>query len=251
MSAFTLERGETLALVGESGSGKSTVALALLRLLSADAKITSGRIEIDGEEVTSMREPELRRLRGGKAGMIFQEPMTSLNPLHRIGRQVAEAVKAAHQGRAQPRGSARAGGHAAGAGGFRRCPSIGWMPFRTSFRAGQRQRVMIAMALANDPPLLIADEPTTALDVTIEAQILALLDAQKAAHGWGLLLITHDLGVVRQHADRVAVMKNGRIVETGTATQIFDAAPRIPTPACCWPRSRRAARRRCRRARSR
>ena len=218
--SFTLARGETLALVGESGSGKSTVALALLRLLSADAAITSGRIEIDGEEVTAMREPELRRLRGGKAGMIFQEPMTSLNPLHRIGRQVAEAVRLhTKAGLSREALRARAVTLLEQAGFADVQHRMDAFPHQLS--GGQRQRVMIAMALANDPPLLIADEPTTALDVTIEAQILALLDAQKAAHGLGLLLITHDLGVVRQHADRVAVMKNGHIVETGTAAQIF------------------------------
>jgi microcin C transport system ATP-binding protein len=218
--SFSLARGETLALVGESGSGKSTVALALLRLLSADATITSGRIEIDGDEVTSMREPELRRLRGGRAGMIFQEPMTSLNPLHRIGRQVAEAVRLhtkASLGREALRARAVTLLEQAGFADVQHRMDA----FPHQLSGGQRQRVMIAMALANDPPLLIADEPTTALDVTIEAQILALLDAQKAAHGLGLLLITHDLGVVRQHADRVAVMKNGQIVETGSAAQIF------------------------------
>jgi microcin C transport system ATP-binding protein len=224
--SFTLARGETLALVGESGSGKSTVALALLRLLSADATIASGRIEIDGEEVTAMREGDLRRLRGGKAGMIFQEPMTSLNPLHRIGRQVAEAVRLhakAGLNREALRGRALALLEQAGFADAQHRMDA----FPHQLSGGQRQRVMIAMALANDPPLLIADEPTTALDVTIEAQILALLDAQKAARGLGLLLITHDLGVVRQHADRVAVMKNGRIVETGTTAQIF-ARPSHP-----------------------
>ncbi len=224
--SFTLARGETLALVGESGSGKSTVALALLRLLSPDARITAGRIEIDGEDVTAMREPELRRLRGGKAGMIFQEPMTSLNPLHRIGRQVAEAVRLhtkAGLSRAALRGRAVALLEQAGFADARNRMDA----FPHQLSGGQRQRVMIAMALANDPPLLIADEPTTALDVTIEAQILALLDAQKAAHGLGLLLITHDLGVVRQHADRVAVMKSGCIVETGAVAQIF-ARPAHP-----------------------
>jgi microcin C transport system ATP-binding protein len=224
--SFFLDRGETLALVGESGSGKSTVALALLRLLSADAKITSGRIEIDGEEVTSMREPELRRLRGGRAGMIFQEPMTSLNPLHRIGRQVAEAVRLHTKAGLSREALRRRALTLLEAAGFADAQHrMDAFPHQLS--GGQRQRVMIAMALANDPPLLIADEPTTALDVTIEAQILALLDAQKAAHGLGLLLITHDLGVVRQHADRVAVMKSGRIVETGSAAQIF-ARPAHP-----------------------
>ncbi|MBW4022283.1 MAG: ABC transporter ATP-binding protein [Proteobacteria bacterium] len=224
--AFTLARGETLAIVGESGSGKSTVALALLRLLSPDATLTAKRIEIDGEDVMSMRDAELRRVRGGKAGMIFQEPMTSLNPLHRIGRQVAEAVRLhtkAGMSREALRGRAVALLEQAGFPDAQH--RLDAFPHQLS--GGQRQRVMIAMALANDPPLLIADEPTTALDVTIEAQILALLDAQKTARGLGLLLITHDLGVVRQHADRVAVMKAGRIVETGAAEDIF-ARPAHP-----------------------
>ena len=218
--SFTVARGETLALVGESGSGKSLTALSLLRLLPPGATVASGRIEIDGEAVTAMREPELRRLRGGKAGMIFQEPMTSLNPLHRIGRQVAEAVRL-HMKAGLSRDALRARAVALlEQAGFADAQNrMDAFPHQLS--GGQRQRVMIAMALANDPPLLIADEPTTALDVTIEAQILALLDAQKAARGLGLLLITHDLGVVRQHADRIAVMKAGRIVETGTVAQIF------------------------------
>jgi microcin C transport system ATP-binding protein len=218
--SFTLARGETLALVGESGSGKSLTALSLLRLLPPGASVASGRIEIDGEAVTAMREPELRRLRGGRAGMIFQEPMTSLNPLHRIGRQVAEAVRLhskAGLGRDDLRGRAVTLLERAGFADAQNRMDA----FPHQLSGGQRQRVMIAMALANDPPLLIADEPTTALDVTIEAQILALLDVQKAAHGLGLLLITHDLGVVRQHADRIAVMKAGRIVETGTVAEIF------------------------------
>jgi microcin C transport system ATP-binding protein len=224
--SFTVARGETLALVGESGSGKSLTALSLLRLLPPGATVASGRIEIDGEEVTAMREPELRRLRGGKAGMIFQEPMTSLNPLHRIGRQVAEAVRLhTKAGLSRDALRARAVALLEQAGFADAQNRMDAFPHQLS--GGQRQRVMIAMALANDPPLLIADEPTTALDVTIEAQILALLDAQKAAHGLGLLLITHDLGVVRQHADRIAVMKAGRIVETGTIAQIF-SRPRHP-----------------------
>jgi microcin C transport system ATP-binding protein len=223
--SFTLDRGETLALVGESGSGKSLTALSLLRLLPAGA-VATGQIRIDGRDVLGMAERELRNLRGGKAGMIFQEPMTSLNPLHRIGRQVAEAVTL-HTKATLPRDALRRRAMTLleQAGFPDAAHRLDAFPHQLS--GGQRQRVMIAIALANDPALLIADEPTTALDVTIEAQILALLDAQKAARGLGLLLITHDLGIVQQHADHVAVMKAGRIVETGEVGQLF-AKPRHP-----------------------
>jgi microcin C transport system ATP-binding protein len=217
--SFSVAAGETLALVGESGSGKSLTALSLLRLLPSNAAL-SGRIAIQGDEVSAMREGDLRRIRGGVVGMIFQEPMTSLNPLHRIGRQVAEAVrlhaKAGLGREALRRRIVTLLDQAGFADAEHRLDA-----FPHQLSGGQRQRVMIAMALANDPALLIADEPTTALDVTIEAQILALLDAQKAARSLGLLLITHDLGIVRQHADRVAVMKAGRIVETGTVSDLF------------------------------
>jgi microcin C transport system ATP-binding protein len=223
--SFTLDRGETLALVGESGSGKSLTALSLLRLLPPGA-VATGHIRIDGRDVLGMAERELRNLRGGKAGMIFQEPMTSLNPLHRIGRQVAEAVTL-HTKATLPRDALRRRAMTLleQAGFPDAAHRLDAFPHQLS--GGQRQRVMIAIALANDPALLIADEPTTALDVTIEAQILALLDAQKAARGLGLLLITHDLGIVQQHADRVAVMKAGRIVETGEVGQLF-ARPQHP-----------------------
>ena len=218
--SFTVARGETLALVGESGSGKSLTALSLLRLLPQGATVSAGRIEIGGEEISSMREADLRRIRGGRVGMIFQEPMTSLNPLHRIGRQVAEAVRLhTKAGLSREALRARTVGLLEQAGFADAAHRMDAFPHQLS--GGQRQRVMIAIALANDPALLIADEPTTALDVTIEAQILALLDAQKAVRGLGLLLITHNLGVVRQHADRIAVMKAGRIVETGTVADIF------------------------------
>jgi microcin C transport system ATP-binding protein len=218
--SFTVAAGETLALVGESGSGKSLTALALLRLLPQGATVSAGRIEIGGEEISSMREADLRRIRGGKVGMVFQEPMTSLNPLHRIGRQVAEAVRLHTKAGLSREALRRRTVELLEQAGFPDAQHrLDAFPHQLS--GGQRQRVMIAIALANDPALLIADEPTTALDVTIEAQILALLDAQKAARGLGLLLITHDLGIVRQHADRVAVMKAGHIVETGTVAEIF------------------------------
>ncbi|HWA81446.1 MAG TPA: dipeptide ABC transporter ATP-binding protein, partial [Acetobacteraceae bacterium] len=216
--SFTLERGETLAIVGESGSGKTLTALSLLGLLPGGARRVAGRIVLDGQDVTRADAAALRRLRGDAAGMIFQEPMSSLNPLHRIGRQVAEAIRL-HRPvrgaalRARVEALLRAAGFADAA---RRIDA-----FPHQLSGGQRQRVMIAMALANDPALLIADEPTTALDVTIQAQILELLEAEKKARGLALLLITHDLSIVRRMADRVAVMQGGHIVEMGGTKQIF------------------------------
>ena len=220
---FALDRGETLALVGESGSGKSSVALSLLGLLPPGG-VAAGRIVLDGVDVLRARATDLQRLRGGVAGMIFQEPMTSLNPLHRIGRQIAEAITL-HQAlsgralRARVVEVLRQAGFADAAGRLAAYPH--------QLSGGQRQRVMIAIALANDPALLIADEPTTALDVTIQAQVLDLLSAQKRARGLALLLICHDLAIVRRHADRVCVMKDGHIVEAGPVAELF-AAPRHP-----------------------
>jgi microcin C transport system ATP-binding protein len=220
---FSLDRGQTLALVGESGSGKSSVALALLGLLPPGG-VASGRVVLDGTATVGAAPEELRRLRGGVAGMVFQEPMTSLNPLHRIGRQIDEAISL-HQtlsGRAR---RARVMDVLAQAGFADAAGRLAAYPHQLS--GGQRQRVMIAMALANDPALLIADEPTTALDVTIQAQILDLLAAQKRARGLALLLICHDLAIVRRHADRVCVMRDGRIVEHGRVAEVF-AAPSHP-----------------------
>ncbi|WP_426955862.1 ABC transporter ATP-binding protein [Muricoccus radiodurans] len=217
--SFSLDEGETLALVGESGSGKSVTALSCLRLLAPGGTNPAGRIALDGVEVLTAPEPELQRLRGGVAGMVFQEPMTSLNPLHTIGRQVAEAVTL-HR---PMRGAAlrervlellrRAGLGAA-------AERLDAYPHQLS--GGQRQRVMIAIALANDPRLLIADEPTTALDVTIQAQVLELLARLKRELGMAMLLITHDLAIVRRHADRVVVMKDGNAVEQGPVAQVFE-----------------------------
>ncbi len=216
--SFTVDAGETLAIVGESGSGKSLTALSILNLLPAGA-VRTGVITVDGltvaPDATSDRSPALRQLRGGTAGMVFQEPMTSLNPLHRIGRQVAEA--AALHGPAPSRTQvlamlARAGYGDAGS-------RLDAFPHQLS--GGQRQRVMIAIALANNPRLLIADEPTTALDVTIQAQILGLLAAEKAARGLALLLISHDLNLVRRVADRVCVMQGGTVVEQGPVRSLL------------------------------
>lgn len=221
--SFTLSAGETLALVGESGSGKSLTALSILKLLPPGA-LATGHAVLNGTDMLTAPDAALRQARGGVAGMVFQEPMTSLNPLHRIERQITEAI---HLHRRISRAAARQ----EAAELLQRCgfadaqARLDAFPHQLS--GGQRQRVMIAMALANNPKLLIADEPTTALDVTIQAQILALLDREKAARGLALLLISHDLRVVRRHADRVCVMKDGAIVETGGTEEIF-ANPQHP-----------------------
>jgi microcin C transport system ATP-binding protein len=221
--SFTLDPGETLALVGESGSGKSLTALSLLQLLPPGA-VSTGEVLVDGIPVIGASPRELRRLRGGIAGMVFQEPMTSLNPLTRIGKQVAEAVLL-HRDVTPQAARDRAVGLLAEVGFPDAAGRLDAFPHQLS--GGQRQRVMIAMALANDPALLIADEPTTALDVTIQAQILKLLAAQKAARGLALLLISHDLAIVRRYADRVCVMQGGRLVESGRVAEVF-ARPQHP-----------------------
>jgi microcin C transport system ATP-binding protein len=222
--SFTLDRGETLALVGESGSGKSLTALSLLQLLPPGGTNPTGSVVLDGEQMIGAAPEVLRHARGGIAGMVFQEPTTSLNPLHRIGRQVAEAI-ALH--RRVPAAALRAEAIAAlTRAGFADAVSrIDAFPHQLS--GGQRQRVMIAMALANNPALLIADEPTTALDVTIQGQILEELAALKAASGMALLLISHDLRIVRRYADKVCVMKDGVVVEAGRVAALF-AAPAHP-----------------------
>ena len=218
--SFDLQAGETLALVGESGSGKSLTALSILQLLPSAASC-SGRVVLDGADMLGAGQAALEQARGGVAGIIFQEPMTSLNPLHRIERQIAEAM------RLHSRRPSRADVAAllARVGFGDAAQRLDAFPHQLS--GGQRQRVMIAMALANDPKLLIADEPTTALDVTIQAGILDLLAAEKRRRGLALLLISHDLNVVRRVADRVAVMKDGLLVETGPVGDIF-RAPKHP-----------------------
>jgi microcin C transport system ATP-binding protein len=222
--SFTLDRGETLALVGESGSGKSLTALSLLQLLPAGGSNPTGRIKLDDASMIGGSADTLHRARGALAGMVFQEPMTSLNPLHRIGRQIAEAVTL-HRRLSAPALRVRVIETLTQAGFADAAQRLDAFPHQLS--GGQRQRVMIAMALANDPALLIADEPTTALDVTIQAQILALLAQLKAERSLALLLITHDLAIVRRYADRVCVMKDGRIVEAGPVADVF-AAPQHP-----------------------
>jgi microcin C transport system ATP-binding protein len=221
--SFSVAKGETVALVGESGSGKSVTALSTVGLLGDNAKV-SGSVTYAGRQMVGVGERELRKVRGNDISFIFQEPMTSLNPLHTIEKQLAESL-ALHQGLTGAAVRARIV-ELLGKVGIRDAESrLGAYPHQLS--GGQRQRVMIAMALANGPELLVADEPTTALDVTIQAQILDLLADLKRAEGLSLLFITHDLGIVRRIADRVCVMQGGEIVEQGPTADIF-SNPRHP-----------------------
>ena len=218
---FHIDRGETVAIVGESGSGKSVTALSVMQLLPYQyASHPTGSIRVDGQEVVGLDEDEMLKLRGDRVGMVFQEPMTSLNPLHHIEKQIAEVLYV-HRGMGVAEARQRALELLAMVGLPR--PEERLRAFPHELSGGQRQRVMIAMALANEPDLLIADEPTTALDVTIQAQILELLDDLKRRLDMALLLITHDLGVVRKMADRVCVMTEGSLVEHGPTSQIFGA----------------------------
>ncbi|MBJ6132573.1 ABC transporter ATP-binding protein [Ochrobactrum sp. Q0168] len=218
--SFDIAEGETVALVGESGSGKSVSALSVLKLLPYPAAShPSGEILFSGKDLMKASEPELRRVRGNDIAMIFQEPMTSLNPLHSVERQIGEILRV-HQGMGDAQARARTL-ELLNEVGIRE-PEKRLSAFPHQLSGGQRQRVMIAMALANKPKLLIADEPTTALDVTVQAQILKLLAELKAAQGMSMLFITHDLGIVRKIADKVCVMSKGKIVEAGPTKDIFD-----------------------------
>jgi len=217
--SFDIAKGETLALVGESGSGKSVSALSVLKLLPYPAAShPSGKILFNGADLLAMGEKALRGVRGNKITMIFQEPMTSLNPLHTIEQQIVEVLKL-HQGMRDAPARARTL-ELLNEVGIRE-PEKRLDAYPHQLSGGQRQRVMIAMALANEPQLLIADEPTTALDVTVQAQILELLAKLKSRKGMSLLFITHDLGIVRRIADRVCVMTKGKIVESGPTREIF------------------------------
>ncbi|RWB59896.1 ABC transporter ATP-binding protein [Mesorhizobium sp.] len=217
--SFDIAKGETLALVGESGSGKSVSALSVLKLLPYPAAShPSGKILFHGADLLGANEKTLRGVRGNKITMIFQEPMTSLNPLHTIEQQIVEVLKL-HQGLGDRQARARVLELLTEVG--IRDPQKRLDAYPHQLSGGQRQRVMIAMALANEPELLIADEPTTALDVTVQAQILELLAGLKSRKGMSMLFITHDLGIVRKIADRVCVMTKGRIVETGPTKEIF------------------------------
>ncbi|RWC90500.1 MAG: ABC transporter ATP-binding protein [Mesorhizobium sp.] len=223
--SFDIARGETVALVGESGSGKSVSALSVLKLLPyPSASHPSGKILFQGADLLAMSEKQLRQVRGNKITMIFQEPMTSLNPLHTIEHQIVEILKL-HQGMGDRPAKARTLALLNEVG--IRDPQKRLDAYPHQLSGGQRQRVMIAMALANEPELLIADEPTTALDVTVQAQILELLAGLKSRKSMSMLFITHDLGIVRKIADRVCVMTKGKIVETGPTKDIF-ANPQHP-----------------------
>ncbi|MBC7377578.1 MAG: ABC transporter ATP-binding protein [Burkholderiaceae bacterium] len=217
--SFSLERGETLGLIGESGCGKSITVLSLMGLLPESAQVT-GSIRFDGQELVGLPDAGLCRIRGNRIGMIFQEPMTALNPVHSVGRQVAEPLRvhrnlSAAGARKQAIALLDRVGIADAARRFDAYPH--------QFSGGQRQRVTIAMALACGPDLLIADEPTTALDVTIQQQILDLISELVQERGMALMLISHDLGVIAQNVARMMVMYGGSVVESGTAAEVFSA----------------------------
>ncbi|MTI17876.1 ABC transporter ATP-binding protein [Rhodobacteraceae bacterium RKSG542] len=218
--SFHIDRGETLALVGESGSGKSISALSVLKLLPYPAAShPSGTIEFDGKELISATDGDMRKVRGNRISMIFQEPMTSLNPVHTVEKQISEILKV-HRGLGETSARARVLELLTQVGIPE--PETRLQSYPHQLSGGQRQRVMIAMALANEPDLLIADEPTTALDVTVQAQILKLLKELQQRTGMAMLFITHDLGIVRKISDRVCVMNKGKIVEHGPVEDIFE-----------------------------
>ncbi len=215
---FTIDRGETLALVGESGCGKSVTALSLLRLVQPPGRVVEGELLFQGEDLRRLPPNEMRRVRGNRISMVFQEPMTALNPVLTIGEQIAEVLRL-HQ--AASRQEALAGAadllQQVGIGD----PHLRLREYPHQLSGGMRQRIVIAMALACDPDLLIADEPTTALDVTIQAQILDLLERLKDQRRMATLLITHDLGIVAETADKVAIMNAGLIMEYAPTTCLF------------------------------
>jgi oligopeptide/dipeptide ABC transporter ATP-binding protein len=218
--SFGIDKGEVLALVGESGCGKSMTALSIMRLVPKPGRIDAqSRILLNGKNLPSLAVPEMRRVRGGEIGMIFQEPMSSLNPVMKVGKQVAEAIRL--HDREVGAGAMDLVGEL-----FRRVgipdPDRQLSAYPHQLSGGLKQRVMIAMAIAMKPKLLIADEPTTALDVTIQAQIISLMRELQDDLGTAILLITHDLGVVNELSDRVSVMYAGRIIETGPRAQILD-----------------------------
>ncbi|MFJ3899934.1 dipeptide ABC transporter ATP-binding protein [Streptomyces sp. NPDC090083] len=241
--ALTLDRGEVLGLVGESGSGKSATALAVLGLLPGNATVR-GSVRLDGQELVGASERRLTRIRGSRVSMVFQDPLSAFTPVYRIGDQIAEAVRA-HQDVSREQALKRAV-ELLDLVGIPE-PALRARAFPHEFSGGMRQRAMIAMAMANDPDIILADEPTTALDVTIQAQVLDVLRTAQHETGAAVLLVSHDLGVIAGAADRVAVMHEGRVVESGTAVAVFERpqepytkrllaavprmdAPRIPQP---------------------
>jgi ABC-type dipeptide/oligopeptide/nickel transport system ATPase component len=218
--SFRIAPGETLGLVGESGSGKSVTAFAVLRLLQPPGRVTGGTVVFEGRDLLTLPEREMRHVRGARISLIFQEPMTALNPVMRVGDQIAEALTV--HGRA---GKAEARAQAIELLDAVHIPNAAQRArdYPHQLSGGMRQRVMIAIALACEPPLIIADEPTTALDVTIQAQVLDLLRELRAKYNLAVLLITHDFGVIAEMADRVAVMYKGSLVEQGAVRQILRA----------------------------
>ncbi|WP_436792424.1 ABC transporter ATP-binding protein [Bordetella petrii] len=217
--SFEVAPGETLGLVGESGCGKSVTSLSIMRLLRAPGRVAAGRVELDGRDLLALPEKAMRAIRGNQVSMIFQEPMTSLNPVFTVGRQIAESIML-HQGKSRRAAYAQAAELLEMVQIADPARRVREYPYQMS--GGMRQRAMIAMALACQPKVLIADEPTTALDVTIQAQILDLLRDIQARLGTAIVLITHDLGVVAQMCQRVIVMYAGRKVEEGTVDDVLD-----------------------------
>jgi len=216
--SFSLERGKVLGIVGESGSGKSVTAYSIMQILEKNGKIVSGSIKLDGQELVGIGEKGMRKIRGNKISIIFQDPMTSLNPTYTIGHQLVEAI-ALHTDRNKKQAKERAVEMLTLVNVNEPKKRMNQYPYELS--GGMRQRVMIAMALACEPDILIADEPTTALDVTIQAQILELMQQLQKELGMAIIMITHDLGVVAQMCDEVIVMYAGSICEQGTADEIF------------------------------
>jgi len=216
--SLTVASGETLALVGESGSGKSVTAASIMRLVPPPGRIVSGSVRFKGTDLLTLSQEEMRHIRGNRIGMIFQDPMTSLNPVLTVGEQVAEGVRL-HKGVGRKEAMEQAAEMLSLVG--IPAPAERYRDYPHQLSGGMRQRVMIAMALACEPELVIADEPTTALDVTIQAQILELMDRLKQERAMGLILITHDLGIVAERAHRTAIMYAGRIVESADTDELF------------------------------